>query len=90
LFRESIYYIAAVFAVVVLFFTMVPVWSGFVSAVTPTGKSLISDSQFLNVFNSLPSNMGFLIQYSFIAILLGLTIWIFLVPFRQEPTSYYE
>jgi hypothetical protein len=90
LLRESIYYIAAVFAVVILFYTMVPVWSDFVAVVTPTGQSLISDTTFLNVFNTLPGNLNLIIQFSFVAMLIGLAIWVFLVPWREEPTSYYR
>jgi hypothetical protein len=90
LLRESIYYIAAVFAVVILFYTMVPVWSDFVAVVAPTGQSLISDTTFLNVFNTLPGNLNLIIQFSFVAMLIGLAIWVFLVPWREEPTSYYR
>jgi hypothetical protein len=90
LLRESIYYIAAAFAVIVLFYTMIPVWSDFVAVVTPTGQSLISDSTFLNVFNTLPGNLNLIIQFSFVAMLIGLAIWVFLVPWREEPTSYYR
>jgi hypothetical protein len=88
--REAVYFLAAVFATITLFFVLVPVWSSFYTAMVPDIKSLISDTTFSNMFNTLPSNLNIILQYSFIVILIGLGIYIALVPFRREPTSYYE
>jgi len=88
--REAVYFLAAVFATITLFFTLIPVWSSFYTAMVPDMRSLISDSTFSNMFNTLPANLNTILQYTFVAILIGLGIYIALVPFRREPKSYYE
>lgn len=70
-----------------LFFLLVPVWNSFMNAVIPTGNAVITDTTFLNTWNVLPGNINIIIQWTYPLIVVGLGLYLFLIPFRTEPTQ---
>lgn len=91
--RESVFALAAVFAVCTTFFFMIPVYSAFQTPLvnmatgTPGHPGVVTDPTFLSTLSYLPQNLFIIIQYSFVAVLIGLGIYLILIPFRDEYTS---
>jgi len=85
--KETVFTLAAVFGVVTCYYFLVPVWNTFQTPLVAVGNAQITDTTFLGALATLPNNIGVIIQYSMIAVLIGLMIYLALVPFREEPTS---
>jgi len=86
--KETLYTLAAVFSVITGYYFLIPVWNSFETNIVPIAQAQITDTAFLGGLGTIPNNLNVIIQYSFVALLIGLLIYLALVPFREESTSY--
>ena len=86
--REMVYLVGAAFGITTVYYFLIPVYQEFVNSFTPVASQQITDPAFSTELVTLPVNMGLIIQYAFIAVLVGLGIYAALVPFRKEPQEF--
>jgi hypothetical protein len=71
-----------------VFFMMIPVWNTFYTTLVPVGNTVITDTTFANEWAILPNNENVIVQYAFPIVAIGLGLYLGLVPYREEATSW--
>jgi hypothetical protein len=86
--RELLVTLTTVFITITGYYLVVPIYTSVSTQLGNIGTPLITDSILQNAFTTLITNLNVILQYSIVAILIGLILYLALVPFREEVTSY--